>query len=211
MAINPPQVNKDQPLTVTAFLQDVWIASWVYCLAGSLAKLSLLVFYLRLSPQAWFRWSVWVTMAFISSYTIGIVFALIFACNPISMAWDIRVGGECIDMAVLYIVTAAANICSDLILFCLPIPMVYNLQIPRRQKIGLLGIFLIGSLTVVTSVVRVAILPGMLTNLDLTWAISWASVWMSVENLLFPPIFSVRASGCHSQRPESVLLLLNEC
>lgn len=140
--------------------------------------MSLLVFYLRLSPQPWFRWSVWGTMIFIGGYTIGIVFSLIFACKPIAQAWDIRVGGECIDMAVLYIVTAAANIFSDLILFCLPIPMVYNLQIPRRQKFGLLFIFFIGSLTVVTSVVRVSILPGMLTNPDLTWAISWASVWM---------------------------------
>ncbi|KAH8178914.1 integral membrane protein [Sarocladium implicatum] len=171
--------------TYLIYAMDVWIASWIYCIAGSLAKISLLIFYLRLSPQPWFRWAVWGTMAFIGSYSIGIVFSLIFACKPISMAWDIRVGGECIDMAVLYIVTAAANICSDLVLFCLPIPMVYNLQIPRRQKLGLLFIFLIGSLTVVTSVVRVAILPGMLTNLDLTWAISWASVWIIVEaNLL---------------------------
>jgi hypothetical protein len=56
--------------------------------------------------------------------------------------------------------------------------MVIKLQIPPRQKIGLVIIFGIGSLTVVTSVVRVSILPALLTDPDATWVIAWASVWM---------------------------------
>jgi hypothetical protein len=55
------------------------------------------------------------------------------------MNWDIRVKGECLNSPSLYIATAVANIVSDIILFALPIHMVVNLQIPRRQKIGLLG------------------------------------------------------------------------
>lgn len=119
----------------------------MYIVGGSLAKLSLLIFYFRLSPQTWFMVAIWSTILFISGYTISIFFALIFACNPISKSWDYRViEGQCVNRPALYIATAAVNIASDVILFCLPIPIVFKLQIPRRQKFGLLLIFLLGSL-----------------------------------------------------------------
>lgn len=102
------------------------------------------------------------------------------------MSWDITVqGGTCIDRPRLYIATAATNIASDVILFSLPLPMVVRLQVPRRQKIGLLLIFFLGSLTLVTSVVRVTLLPEMINSFDQTWVIAWATIWIIVEANLF--------------------------
>ncbi|CAM1501952.1 Fc.00g039360.m01.CDS01 [Cosmosporella sp. VM-42] len=166
------------------YMLDVYLAAFIYIVCGSLAKISLLIFYFRLSPQQWFRWSIWATIVFITGYTVGIFFPLIFACTPVAMSWDITIEGKCINRPSLYIATAVANIISDIILFALPIPMVIKLQIPRRQKFGLLGIFAIGSLTVVTSIVRVSILPELLTNPDASWVVSWASVWIIVESNL---------------------------
>ncbi|KAK5996634.1 hypothetical protein PT974_01971 [Cladobotryum mycophilum] len=164
------------------YMMDVFLAAFIYIIGGSLAKVSLLIFYFRLSPQTWFMVAIWSTIVFITGYTVGIFFALIFACNPIAKSWDVRItGGECINRASLYIATAAVNIISDVIIFILPLPVIVRLQIPRRQKIGLLLIFVLGSLTIVTSIVRVTILPQMLTSLDQTWVISWASVWIIVE------------------------------
>ncbi|KAJ4327041.1 hypothetical protein N0V84_002540 [Fusarium piperis] len=165
-----------------AYLMDVYLAAFIYILCGSLSKLALLIFYLRLSPQRWFRIATWSTIVFIGGYTVGIFFACIFSCKPIAMSWNVTItDGVCINRPSLYIATAVANIISDVILFFLPIPMVIKLQIPPRQKIGLVIIFGIGSLTVVTSVVRVSILPALLTDLDATWVIAWASVWIIVE------------------------------
>jgi hypothetical protein len=127
--------------------QVVYIASWVYVLSGSFAKIALLVFYLRLSPQRWFRYSVFATLGIIVAYTTGIFFSLIFACDPIERSFDITITtGSCINSAALYIATAAANITSDVILFVLPIPMVVKLQVPLKQKIGLMFIFGVGSM-----------------------------------------------------------------
>ncbi|KAF7554389.1 hypothetical protein G7046_g6842 [Stylonectria norvegica] len=171
--------------TFNVYMMDVYLAAIIYIVCGSLAKIALLIFYFRLSPQRWFRWSIWGTIIFITGYTIGIFFPLIFACKPIAMNWDIRItDGECVNRPSLYIATAAANIISDIILLALPIPMVIKLQIPRMQKFGLLGIFAIGSLTVVTSIVRVSILPQMLSSKDPTWVISWASIWIIIESNL---------------------------
>lgn len=86
-------------------------------------------------------------MFIIAGYSIGIFFALIFACDKIAMNWDVSVtGGTCINRPGLYIATAVANIASDIVLFILPIPMVRDLQIPLKQKVGLSLIFAIGSL-----------------------------------------------------------------
>lgn len=156
----------------------MYLAASLYVICGSLAKIALLIFYLRLSPQRWFKMATWSAIVLISGYTAGIFFPLVFACRPIAMNWDATItDGVCLNRPSLYIATAVANIASDLVLFILPIRMVMQLQIPRRQKFGLLGIFCIGSLTVVTSVVRVSILPSLLTDPDATWVVSWASVW----------------------------------
>ncbi|KAF4825696.1 Satratoxin biosynthesis SC1 cluster protein 4 [Colletotrichum siamense] len=168
------------------FMMDVFLAAPIYTICGSFAKVSLLIFYMRLSPQRWFKWAVWITLGVIISYSAALFFALIFACDPIAMSWDVTVTeGTCIDRPAIYIATAVANIVSDVMIFSLPIPIVVKLQIPRRQKIGLFFIFAVGSLTVVTSLIRVSLLPAMLTSLDQTWAISYASLWIIVEaNLL---------------------------
>ncbi|KAF4972287.1 hypothetical protein FSARC_1123 [Fusarium sarcochroum] len=164
------------------YMMDVYLAAFIYVLCGSLAKLALLIFYLRLSPQRWFKMATWSAIVIICGYTIGIFFAGIFACAPIAMSWDVTITeGTCINRPGLYIATAAVNIISDVILFILPLPMVFKLQMPFKQKIGLMCIFTIGSLTVVTSIVRVVLLPAMLDSSDVSWAVAYPSVWIIVE------------------------------
>lgn len=127
-------------------LQILYISAPLYIFAGSCAKIALCIFYLRLSPQQWFRYSVFATITFIVGYSVGIFFSLVFACTPVQKSFDTSVvGGTCIATAALYIATAVFNIVSDVILFVLPIPMVVGLQMKRKQKLGLLFIFGIGS------------------------------------------------------------------
>ncbi|KAK8044185.1 Satratoxin biosynthesis SC1 cluster protein 4 [Apiospora rasikravindrae] len=137
-------------------------------------------------PKKSFRYLVAATMAFIASYTIGLFFSFLFSCDPMRRSWDVlETEGKCINQAALYIATAVANIVSDVILFVLPIPLVVKLHMPKMQKIGLFFVFAIGSATVVTSIIRTAILPTMLTDPDQTWAISFATMWIVIEaNLL---------------------------
>ncbi|KAL0929829.1 uncharacterized protein CTRU02_215259 [Colletotrichum truncatum] len=158
-----------------------------YTSSGSSAKISLLVFYKRIFPQRWLQWSVWILAGVIVAYTAGIFFPLIFACQPTAKSWDSRItNGACINGATLYIATAVANIISDVFVLVLPIQPLIKLQMKRRrQKIGLVALFAVGSLTVVTSFVRFFLLLDMLRSLDQSWAISWASVWIIIEaNLL---------------------------
>lgn len=92
------------------------------------------------------RWSVFFTMFFIASYSIGLLFSFIFSCTPMERNYNALITtGSCIDAPALYIATAAFNVVSDIMLFILPIPMVYGLQMPLKQKLGLFFVFGIGS------------------------------------------------------------------
>ncbi|SPJ72475.1 related to integral membrane protein [Fusarium torulosum] len=168
--------------TFNIYVKDVYLSACIYVLCGSFAKLALLIFYLRLSPQRWFKWAVWTAIAIICIYTVVLFCLVLFACKPMAMNWDITVtDGICINQTKTYIATAAVNIISDVFLFVLPLPMVFQLQLPAKQKIGLMGIFTIGSLTVITSIVRVSLLPSMMSSMDLTWTIAYPSIWIIVE------------------------------
>lgn len=77
----------------------------------------------------------------------GIMFALIFACNPIEKNWDVSISeGSCINRTGLYLATAVVNIISDTMCLILPIPIVLKLQMPRIQKLGIICMFGVGSM-----------------------------------------------------------------
>ncbi|CAG9946703.1 unnamed protein product [Clonostachys rosea f. rosea IK726] len=157
--------------------------SWaVYIICGSLAKLSLLAFYLRLSPQRWFYIATWTTIGFVIAYTIALLPTMLMGCKFV----DGRLGGDDkITCPAVSMANAILNIVSDVILLVLPVPMVLKLQVRRLQKFGLLLIFGVGSLTIVTSIVRAAVLPAMMHSTDQSWEITNVSICIVIEANLF--------------------------
>lgn len=147
-------------------------------LCNGFVKLSLLTFYLHLSPQHWFRTAVWASITVVALYTTIITFMMFFNCNPPSKAFNFAIkGGSCIDAAILYMATAVSNIITDVMLFLLPIPMLYKLHMPKIQKVGAIVVFGIGSATVATSIIRLLYLPGVLNSDDPSWDGAPANVW----------------------------------
>ncbi|KAI9650550.1 hypothetical protein NHQ30_000567 [Ciborinia camelliae] len=157
-------------------------ASVVYVPCLGLSKFSLLIFYNRLSPVTWFRTAVYFLMFIVLGYSFAIIFALIFPCRPVAMNWDVSItDGKCINRAATYTATAAVNIATDIALLTLPIPMIVNLRMPRVQKVGLIVIFVVGSMTCITSMIRLNVMLPLLVALDQTWAVSIPCVWIIVE------------------------------
>ncbi|RYP85778.1 hypothetical protein DL769_000886 [Monosporascus sp. CRB-8-3] len=165
------------------FLLHVYIASPAFIPCASFAKLALLAYYLRLSPQRWFHIAVWSTIGMIAIYSFIIFFGLIFVCNPVRMAFTVteNIEGSCLQQPALFIAIAVTNTVTDVILFIMPIPMVWNLKMPRTQKFGVVLVFAVGSMTVITSVVRACVLPELFNNPDGTWVTAPASFWALLE------------------------------
>ncbi|KPM38554.1 hypothetical protein AK830_g7999 [Neonectria ditissima] len=152
-----------------------------------LSKLTLCFFYYRLSPSLWYQYSVYFTGFICSASLIGIWFSVLFACKPISAAWDVRLAGDahCINRPPVYITQAAFGCVTDLMLLLLPVPTIIGLQMSTRQKFGLLGMFGIGSITLITSIVRLVLLLPSLSNPDQSWSLAEGCLWVIIEaNLL---------------------------
>ncbi|QDS72191.1 hypothetical protein FKW77_004981 [Venturia effusa] len=154
----------------------------LYSPALAFAKLSFLCLYLKLNPAKPFRTSVYLTMAIVIGSCVGIVISLLAACERFAKNIDVTVvEGQCLNKAALYIATGILNIITDIMVLLLPIPMVLSLQMARSRKVVLVLLFSVGSLTCVTSAVRVALLPPMLTTKDASWDTVYPSLWILIE------------------------------
>ena len=152
----------------------------IFQMCNGFTKLSLLTFYLQLSPQRGWKIAIWTSIAIVGIASTVITLMTYFYCTPVYKAYMPQVDGDCLNPARLYMATASLNIVTDVMLFVLPIPMVLHLRMGKAQKVGAVVIFGIGSVTVATSGVRLFYLIKVLNTKDLSWDAAQANVWSYV-------------------------------
>lgn len=101
-----------QKLSVTTAVDSV-----LYLAVMALVKFSILHFYLRLSREKWFTYTIYATIAFVFSFSVALMLSLIFACTPLKRVWDVTITeGHCINQGKIYLATAGLNVASDVII-----------------------------------------------------------------------------------------------
>ncbi|KAK9420462.1 hypothetical protein SUNI508_06458 [Seiridium unicorne] len=168
------------------FSQVIFAAPLVFTFAVASSKATLCLFYRRLSPFKAYQTFVWITMFVCVGSSMGIFFSLVFACKPLSASWDptLAATADCLDRGAIYVATAGIGVFTDVILLILPIPTVVGLNIPLRQKVILVLLFTFGSVTLITSIVRLIILLPSLANPDQTYALTQGTLWICIESNL---------------------------
>jgi len=94
------------------------------------------------------RRAIYASGALVIAYGLLAVCANMFMCTPIAKFWDASIPGHCANQQTIWFCTAAINIVSDVIIFLLPMPALKALNLPARQKWGLMGVFALGVLYV---------------------------------------------------------------
>ncbi|TDZ39514.1 Satratoxin biosynthesis SC1 cluster protein 4 [Colletotrichum trifolii] len=169
-----------------AYVFATYLAGPMFMMCNGFAKMSLLTMYLQLSPHKPFRTAVLASIIFVAVCTATISFTLFVHCAPIRKAYDLRTdGGTCLDADILYMAISAVNVITDVLLFVLPIPMIRSLRMGFAQKLGAMGMFAVGSITLATSVTKLILLPQLLRSNDPSWDSAPANVWSFVEANLF--------------------------
>lgn len=128
--------------------QEFYVTTLLYIFCAAAAKLSLSIFYLRLSPSMWYRRCSCATAGIIGLYSFIMIWCMAFACSPVVKIWRFNVDGTCLDGHALHTAAASMNTLTDIMLLGLPIPMVYGLQMPIKRRVAALGIFAAGLLYV---------------------------------------------------------------
>lgn len=87
-----------------------------------------------------------VGLLFETLWAITLSILLPMVCMPVARFWDSSIEGTCLDQLAIWYVMAAVNLITDFIIFSLPLPVIRSLQLPKRQKIMLMGVFCLGFL-----------------------------------------------------------------
>lgn len=110
-------------------------------------KISILLFYFRLSPNPLYKKVVKIVLCFSVAFGIAVTGADIFQCTPVAFMFDSTIlGGKCINQMLFFKSTAIINIINDFVVFVLPLPTLWKLKLPNVQKVALCFILSLGVL-----------------------------------------------------------------
>ncbi len=87
-------------------------------------------------------------MGVLISHGIASVFAATFECTPLAHLWDKTIAGHCFNAVAFYRLASLPNIITDVLMLCLPMPMIWQLKLSTARKISLTFVFLTGSMSV---------------------------------------------------------------
>lgn len=106
-----------------------------------------MLYYRLFSPSRRFRVAIYIGTAIVLCQWFSLTLAAIFQCRPVAAFWNTSIqGAECINLPRFTIVSGVLNLLTDVLILCLPIPMVWRLNTTKVQKATLTGIFLLGVL-----------------------------------------------------------------
>ncbi|KAF3297858.1 hypothetical protein TWF132_004007 [Orbilia oligospora] len=120
-----------------------------------LAKLSILVFYHRVFSSKSFRWFVYAGAAYVIAYSIASIITIFLQAIPLRAYWDKSIHGKFIDGQLAFMVFGVLNCLSDLYVFFLPIREVWGIQLPKKQRLGLIFVFALGSIVCIAGIIRI--------------------------------------------------------
>jgi hypothetical protein len=145
-------VLMDNPAQVIAWAKSIYALEWLYLTAVALPKISVICLYLRIFTMHSARIACYSLMIIMAANWVAFIFASTFQCSPVAYQWDKSIaGGTCFNVLAFYRASSAPNIATDAAILILPIPTVWQLKASMIRKLGLMLVFLTGSVLVLFS------------------------------------------------------------
>ncbi|EWZ79704.1 hypothetical protein FOWG_16217 [Fusarium oxysporum f. sp. lycopersici MN25] len=160
------------------YFKVFYVSIILYLVSLGAIKTTLLCQYYRAFAINKMRTVLLVAIIFVSAWSISQILLSIFICTPIAAFWDRAIEGKCIPRNPAWYITAAGNIATDIMIIVLPFPVVIKLNLARRQRFVLLGVFCVGFLTCAISIIRMGYLD---IKEDLTWVNVGSACWSFTE------------------------------
>jgi hypothetical protein len=147
----------------------------LYFWVANLTKLSILSFYIRLQPDKMSFTSRFIRalMVFLCALTLTSTLLLFFHFKPIKAGWDLTAFLQPVEGGTysrfLLIISIIYTI-MDFVIWAIPIPMVWKLNVSLRRRLDLLSLFGLGFGCCIIIVVRTALVYQAFNTFDATWA-----------------------------------------
>ncbi|KAL4966792.1 uncharacterized protein BDV14DRAFT_34997 [Aspergillus stella-maris] len=150
----------------------------LFSLACSLTKLSLLWFCKRLlivgskGIYSAYNIAMLVGMAVVAVSSALFILFSIFQCRPIHAYWDLepQYTHTCLNDGAIVFSASTINIFTDVLTTILPMPLIWKLKLPARQRLAVMAIFGLGIVVDVAGAIRtVYVWKSMIASYDITW------------------------------------------
>ncbi|KAF7591206.1 hypothetical protein BBP40_001865 [Aspergillus hancockii] len=169
-------------------------------------KVSLLASYLRIGGFVKvYRLIIIIAIGAVVINQVLFTFLFIFPCTPIAKQWDHEIRGTCINTLKSYYGLAGTSLGYDLVIIALPLPVLWNLQLGKRQKIALCCVFAIGFFITIIQIIRIFSIARLQTYTDSKPIILWSIAEVSLAVIIacvptYGPYFRVFISNISSYR-----------
>ncbi|KEZ40412.1 hypothetical protein SAPIO_CDS8279 [Scedosporium apiospermum] len=169
------------------YLQANLFSSILYVASLTFTKLSILCLYLRILTYERTQLATKVLIATVTISHTYILTNLFVSCVPLKAFWDysIRKNSYCHDSSI-YWSNYILHIATDFLIFLLPLPVISKLRIPKKQKFGLLAVFLLAFGVCAVSVLRMVLFldsngPDRPNRGDITFTTISMANWSMIE------------------------------
>ncbi|MCJ1309565.1 hypothetical protein MMC25_003225 [Agyrium rufum] len=171
------------PPNIVKYVKTQVVFEILWAAALPLVKISILFLYVRLFPTRNIRIAAWILG--LISIAVGLIgiFGGAFQCQPIERIWDKSIPGHCIDGIASLKSTSIINVALDFVVLITPLPVIWKLQLSWRRKMLVMGVFLLGSLTCITGIVRLVVINSYVGN-DISWRSVDVTIWSTAEPTL---------------------------
>ncbi|KAI1169697.1 hypothetical protein F4777DRAFT_572169 [Nemania sp. FL0916] len=153
----------------------------LYTVCVTLTKISIIIFYFQLFPQKSYRRFLWFMAVVIACTALASSLADIFQCTPVARAWDPSIKGTCYNRVALFYANGALNVAEDLVLYLLPVRILWAINLPHKQRLGLIAVFMVGGVTVIAGIIRIPMLKDTVESADRTWKQLPPPIWTFIE------------------------------
>lgn len=174
----PSEVIKQETSAITKLIV---VANDLWALTVNITKASILMQYLRIFRSQKTRIVCYLLLSALLPAACWAVLGGTLLCSPVAKLWDPRLPGSCLDAQVYWTSVAAVDIGLDFLIIGLPIPAIARLHLPRKQKVSIVMVFLLGFFVCGISVARLATVGIMSDEGEYIISGVWAIIWSAVE------------------------------
>lgn len=162
--------DKIQNANIVAF-----VSKMLFVEASTMTRMSLLCFYHRLVKDTeikWFRWILHAGMSFVVGVGVTGTVVNTFLCVPVDAYWRYPPRGKyhCLNEGTVTFIFGTINCVADLLCTTLPIPLVMQLKMPLKTRVGVCILLGLGFIVTIAGSIRTYFIwKALIDSWDTTW------------------------------------------
>ncbi|RPA78682.1 hypothetical protein BJ508DRAFT_378162 [Ascobolus immersus RN42] len=147
-------------------------------------RASIVCFLLRLSPGRKLRVALRILLCAVISLAVTATFVTAFRCSNPARQWATNAHAsekKCLDPMITGYIIPGIGLLLNILIYTLPLPLMWKLDLPMRQRIGLIALFQLGALGIVGCILQLSYSAVFLRSADPFWDTGPVLIWLLIE------------------------------